>query len=85
LAGLVHSRCLRSCPELTVLFYISTLIAQLTVIVGFMLFRTAVQLYIERRSDREGIRPKLVVRAPSVRASYLSREPWPAELVQSSG
>lgn len=53
-------------PEQTVLFWaISTLIALLTVIVGFMLFRTAVKLYIERRSNREGsrIRSKMVVGA----------------------
>jgi two-component system nitrogen regulation sensor histidine kinase NtrY len=53
-------------PEQTVLFWaISTLIALLTVIVGFMLFRTAVKLYIERQSNRAGsrIRSKLVVGA----------------------
>jgi two-component system, NtrC family, nitrogen regulation sensor histidine kinase NtrY len=53
-------------PEQTVLFWaISTLIALLTVIVGFMLFRTGVKLYIERRSNREGsrIRSKMVVGA----------------------
>jgi two-component system, NtrC family, nitrogen regulation sensor histidine kinase NtrY len=52
--------------EATVLFWaISTLIALLTVIVGFMLFRTGVKLYIERQSNREGsrIRSKLVVGA----------------------
>ncbi len=55
-----------SSPEQTVLFWaVSTLIALLTVIVGFMLFRTAVKLYIERQSNREGsrIRSKLVVGA----------------------
>lgn len=53
-------------PEQTVIFWaISTLIALLTVIVGFMLFRTGVKLYIERQSNREGsrIRSKLVVGA----------------------
>lgn len=53
-------------PGQTVLFWaISTLIALLTVVVGFMLFRTGVKLYIERRSNREGsrIRSKLVVGA----------------------
>ncbi len=53
-------------PEQTVLFWaVSTLIALLTVIVAFMLFRTAVKLYIERRSNREGsrIRTKLIVGA----------------------
>ncbi|HZT40439.1 MAG TPA: ATP-binding protein [Bryobacteraceae bacterium] len=50
-------------PTQTFLFWaISTLIALLTVIVGFMLFRTAVKLYIERQSNREGsrIRSKLI-------------------------
>lgn len=50
-------------PEQTVLFWaVSTLIALLTVIVGFMLFRTGIKLYIERQSNREGsrIRSKLV-------------------------
>jgi two-component system nitrogen regulation sensor histidine kinase NtrY len=53
-------------PEQTVIFWaISTLIALLTVIVGFMLFRTGVKLYIERQSNREGsrIRSKLVIGA----------------------
>ncbi len=50
-------------PTQTFLFWaISTLIALLTVVVGFMLFRTAVKLYIERQSNREGsrIRSKLI-------------------------
>ncbi len=53
-------------PEQTFLFWaVSTLVALLTVIVGFMLFRTGVKLYIERQSNREGsrIRSKLVVGA----------------------
>jgi two-component system, NtrC family, nitrogen regulation sensor histidine kinase NtrY len=53
-------------PEQTVVFWaVSTLIALLTVIVGFMLFRTAVKLYIELQSNRAGsrIRSKLVVGA----------------------
>lgn len=53
-------------PEQTVLFWaISTLIALLTVVVGFMLFRTGVKLYIEWQSNREGsrIRSKLVIGA----------------------
>jgi two-component system nitrogen regulation sensor histidine kinase NtrY len=53
-------------PEQTLLFWaVSTLVALLTVIVGFMLFRTGVKLYIERQSNREGsrIRSKLVVGA----------------------
>ncbi|MBS1877283.1 MAG: HAMP domain-containing protein [Acidobacteria bacterium] len=50
-------------PEQTVLFWaISTLVALLTIIVGFMLFRTGVKLYIERQSNRAGsrIRTKLI-------------------------
>src|SRR5574338_382104 len=53
-------------PEQTFLFWaVSTLVALLMVIVGFMLFRTGVKLYIERQSNREGsrIRSKLVVGA----------------------
>jgi two-component system nitrogen regulation sensor histidine kinase NtrY len=53
-------------PTQTLLFWaVSTLIALLTVIVGFMLFRTAVKLYIERQSNREGsrIRSKLIIGA----------------------
>lgn len=53
-------------PEQTVLFWaISTLIALLTVIVGFMLFRTGLKLYIERQSNRAGsrIRTKLMIGA----------------------
>src|SRR6202048_4459191 len=56
-------------PEQTVLLWaISTLIALLTVVVGFMLFRTGVKLYIERQSNREGsrIRSKLVIGALSL-------------------
>jgi two-component system nitrogen regulation sensor histidine kinase NtrY len=58
-----------SSPEQTVLFWaVSTLIALLTVVVGFMLFRTGVKLYIERQSNREGsrIRSKLVIGAISL-------------------
>lgn len=50
----------------TVLYWaVSTLIYILTVTLGFMLLRTAVKLYWERRSNREGsrIRTKLVVGA----------------------
>ena len=49
--------------EQTYLFWaVSTLIFILTVTLGFMLFRTAVKLYIERRSNLAGshIRSKLV-------------------------
>ncbi len=58
-----------SSPEQTVLLWaVSTLIALLTVVVGFMLFRTGVKLYIERQSNREGsrIRSKLVIGALSL-------------------
>ena len=50
----------------TLLFWsVSTLIFVLTITLGFMLFRTAVKLYIERQSNREGsrIRSKLIIGA----------------------
>ena len=53
-------------PTQTLLFWaVSTLVALLTVVVGFMLFRTGVKLYIERQSNREGsrIRSKLMIGA----------------------
>ncbi len=53
-------------PTQTFIFWaVSTLTFLLMVTVGFMLFRTAVKLYIERRSNREGsrIKTKLVVGA----------------------
>jgi PAS domain S-box-containing protein len=53
-------------PTQTWLYWaVSTLVFLLTVTVGFMLFRTAVKLYIERRSNKEGsrIKTKLVVGA----------------------
>ena len=55
----------RSNPELYLFWAMSTLIFVLTVTVAFMLFRTAVKLYIERSRDREGsrIRTKMVVGA----------------------
>lgn len=52
--------------EQTYLFWaVSTLIFLLTVTLGFMLFRTAVKLYIERQRNREttGIKTKMVVGA----------------------
>lgn len=55
-----------SSPDQTFLFWaVSTLVFVLTITLGFMLFRTAVKLYIERRSGREGsrIKTKLVVGA----------------------
>ncbi len=43
----------------TMLYWaVSTLVFLLTVTLGFMLFRTAVKLYVERRSNREGSRLK---------------------------
>jgi len=53
-------------PEQTVLYWaISTLVFLLTVTLGFMLVRTGLRLYVERRSNREGsrIKTKLVVGA----------------------
>jgi two-component system nitrogen regulation sensor histidine kinase NtrY len=53
-------------PEQTLLYWaLSTLVFLLTVTVAFILFRTGVKLYIERRSNREGsrIKTKLVVGA----------------------
>ena len=52
--------------EQTYLFWaVATLIFILTVMLGFMLFRTAVRLYIERQSNRAGshIKSKLIVGA----------------------
>src|SRR5256885_17184129 len=37
---------------------VSTIVFILTVTLGFMLFRTAVKLYLERQSNREGSRIK---------------------------
>ncbi len=53
-------------PEQTYVFWgFSTLIFLLTVLLGFMLFRTAVKMYVERQRNQEGsrIRTKLVVGA----------------------
>jgi PAS domain S-box-containing protein len=53
-------------PVQTTLYWaVSTLVFLLTVTLGFMLFRTVVKLYIERRSDQEGsrIKTKLVLGA----------------------
>jgi nitrogen fixation/metabolism regulation signal transduction histidine kinase len=51
--------------QVPVYWAISTVVFLLTVIVGFMLFRAAMRLYTERRSNREGsrIRTKLVLGA----------------------
>jgi two-component system nitrogen regulation sensor histidine kinase NtrY len=46
-------------PGQTTLYWaVSTLVFLLTVTLGFMLFRTGVKLYVERRSNREGSRLK---------------------------
>ncbi len=53
-------------PSQTLIFWaVSSLVFLLFVTLGFMLFRTGVKLYIERRSNREGsrIRTKLVLGA----------------------
>ena len=53
-------------PEQTLLYWaVSTLVFLLTVTLGFILFRTGVKLYVERRSGVEGsrIRTKLVIGA----------------------
>jgi two-component system nitrogen regulation sensor histidine kinase NtrY len=53
-------------PAQTFLYWaVSTLVFLLTVTLGFMLFRTGVRLYIERRSNREGsrIKTKMVIGA----------------------
>ncbi|MBI4876815.1 MAG: HAMP domain-containing protein, partial [Acidobacteria bacterium] len=55
-----------SSPNQTVLYWaVSTLVFLLTITLGFMLFRTGLKLYIERRQGREGsrIKTKLVVGA----------------------
>ncbi len=53
-------------PSQTLIFWaVSSLVFLLFITLGFMLFRTGVKLYIERRSNREGsrIRTKLVLGA----------------------
>jgi PAS domain S-box-containing protein len=53
-------------PTQTFLYWaVSTLVFLLTVTLGFILFRTGVKLYIERRTNREGsrIKTKLVIGA----------------------
>ncbi len=48
-----------SSPQQTFVYWaVSTLVFLLTVTLGFMLFRTAVKLYVERLSNREGSRIK---------------------------
>ena len=51
--------------QTSIIWAVSTLIFLLTVTLGFMLFRTSVKLYVERRSNREGsrIRSKLILGA----------------------
>jgi len=53
-------------PQQTYIYWaVSTLVFLLTLTLGFILFRTGVKLYIERRSNREGsrIKTKMVVGA----------------------
>jgi PAS domain S-box-containing protein len=54
-----------STPQTYVFWGVSTLIFILTVTLGFMLFRTALKLYVERQRNREGsrIRSRLVIGA----------------------
>src|SRR4249920_1046426 len=54
-----------STPQTYVFWAISTLVFLLTVTLGFMLFRTALRLYVDRQRGREGsrIRSRLVVGA----------------------
>ncbi|HJY09119.1 MAG TPA: HAMP domain-containing protein, partial [Bryobacteraceae bacterium] len=51
--------------QTVIIWAVSTVIFLLTVMLGFMLFRTTVKLYIERQSNREGsrIRSKLILGA----------------------
>ena len=48
----------KSSAQTTLYWAVSTLVFLLTVTLGFMLFRTGVKLYVERRSNREGSRLK---------------------------
>jgi len=54
-----------SAGQTFVFWAVSTLVFLLTLTLGFILFRTAVKLYIERRSNREGsrIKTKMVIGA----------------------
>ena len=59
-------------PEQTVLLWaVSTLVFLLLVTLSFMLFRTALKLYIERRSNREGSRIKTKLVAGATALSFL--------------
>jgi PAS domain S-box-containing protein len=59
-------------PEQTFLYWaVSTLVFLLTVTLGFMLFRTALKLYIERRSNREGSRIKTRLLAGALALSFM--------------
>jgi PAS domain S-box-containing protein len=56
----------------TFLFWaVSTLIFLLTVTLGFMLMRTAIKLYIERQSNREGSRIKTKLLAGALALTFL--------------
>ncbi len=59
-------------PEQTYLFWaVSTLVFLLTVLLGFMLFRTALKLYIERQAGKEGSRIKLKLVAGALALSFI--------------
>jgi PAS domain S-box-containing protein len=58
--------------EQTFLFWaVSTLVFLLTVTIGFMLFRTAVKLYIERQANKEGSRIKMKLVAGALALSFV--------------
>jgi len=73
LARLVQLRRLRpGQSEQTFLYWaVSTLVFLLTVTLGFMLFRTVLKLYIERRSNREGSRIKTRLLAGALALSFM--------------
>jgi two-component system, NtrC family, nitrogen regulation sensor histidine kinase NtrY len=59
-------------PVQTILYWaVSTLVFLLTVTLGFMLFRTAAKLYVERRSNREGSRIKTKLVAGALALSFM--------------
>jgi PAS domain S-box-containing protein len=59
-------------PIQTLLYWaVSTLVFLLTVTLGFMLFRTAAKLFVERRSNREGSRIKTKLVAGALALSFM--------------
>ena len=59
-------------PEQTLLLWaVSTLVFLLLVTLSFMLFRTALKLYLERRGNREGSRIKTKLVAGATALSFL--------------